>query len=232
MLHCCCTYHEKWKKIYLFWRQIPKLRARGDWVMYQFVFNEANRQGIQTVVMIVRTDIDNGLPSKLTRPGGEDCGDCDDSRGYRGEELVLSAELVVISGHERSNVSTITTPSHFLLALISTHAGLCQFYQHRQLQRRWGTGQGLQFCSIKTFPSLSTELQPQTGNEPRLTLRPSDCRACCPPLPPTKRDIKFLVALMTALGPVNTRLRLFTRHRPGRPGMLIICICIIMSYCI
>ena len=51
--------------------------------MYQFVFNEANRQGIQTVVMIVRTDIDNGLPCKLTRPGKEDsfrsCGDCSDS---------------------------------------------------------------------------------------------------------------------------------------------------------
>ena len=49
--------------------------------MYQFVFNEANRQRIQTVVMIVRTDIDNGLPGKLTRPGKEDsyrsCGDCD-----------------------------------------------------------------------------------------------------------------------------------------------------------
>ena len=48
--------------------------------MYQFVFNEANRQGIQTAVMIVRTDIDNGLPCKLTRPGKEDsfrpCGDC------------------------------------------------------------------------------------------------------------------------------------------------------------
>ena len=37
--------------------------------MYQFVFNEANRQHIQTVVMIVRTDIDNGLLCKLTRPG-------------------------------------------------------------------------------------------------------------------------------------------------------------------
>ena len=48
--------------------------------MYQFVFNEANRQRIQTVVMIVRTDIDNGLPCELTRPGKEDslrsCGDC------------------------------------------------------------------------------------------------------------------------------------------------------------
>ena len=40
--------------------------------MYQFVFNEANRQGIQTVVMIVRTDIDNGLPCELTRPAQED----------------------------------------------------------------------------------------------------------------------------------------------------------------
>ena len=58
--------------------------------MYQFVFNEANRQRIQTVVMIVRTDIDNGWPCKLTRPGKEDsfrsftdCGDCDDSTECR-----------------------------------------------------------------------------------------------------------------------------------------------------
>ena len=115
-----------------------------------FVFNEANRQHIQTVVMIVRTDIDNGLPCKLTRPGKEDsfrsCGDCSDSDestgnwgdhwgsnnyyNQQGLELVCSVELAVVSGHETSNVSTITTPSHFLLALISTHAGLCQFYQH------------------------------------------------------------------------------------------------------
>ena len=37
--------------------------------MYQFVFNEAGRQDIQTVVMIVRTDTDNGLLCKLTTPG-------------------------------------------------------------------------------------------------------------------------------------------------------------------
>ena len=54
--------------------------------MYQFVFNEAGRQGIQTVVMIVRTDIDNGLLCKLTTPGKEDssrsCGDYGDYGDY------------------------------------------------------------------------------------------------------------------------------------------------------
>ena len=97
--------------------------------MYQFVFNEANRHRIQTVVMIVRTDILNGLPCKLTRPGREDsfrsCRDpgegsqvvtgttaqslaliTEDLNNYynqlEGLELVWSAELVVILGHERA----------------------------------------------------------------------------------------------------------------------------------
>ena len=98
-----------------------------------------------------------------------------------------------------------------------------------------GRGSSSAKQTTKPSPQFSTSrvlsFNPRVGTPGgTVTLAPvcSHCRACCH-CDPTELDIKFLLALMTALGPVSSQHQSQTRPRPG---MLIICISIIMSYCI